>query len=224
MLPTSEPMEPTECYVCTDSEGPLLSDVCMCKGRHIHAACQFKLVETLEKSGRCSVCQEPYRNIRVVQTRRLNKRRIVLRILVGTFVGSGCVSMAFVVHHTLLYFNIPGGDRDQTFNQTSACVSICGTSSNSSCTSLADETSVLTSQVYWSLRDIMSWMIRAGMMVSVLITSLCLLSGVYFERLTRRLAKYHERREIHFWSGDAAGTRSPASASHDEACARSEAS
>ena len=54
--------EAPECFVCTESSGVLLTDICSCKHRHVHLACLKQLRRcTPAHSGRCAVCLAPYR-------------------------------------------------------------------------------------------------------------------------------------------------------------------
>ena len=85
-----------ECFVCTEgpSEGrPLLSHLCLCVDRHVHQDCQQKLVETCERTGACSVCQQKYCNIVVRVDRRRNYTRDVALIFVRitAFIGTGSI-------------------------------------------------------------------------------------------------------------------------------------
>lgn len=203
-----------ECYVCADSTAPLLTGLCRCTERHIHAECQRRLVETLERDGRCSVCRQAYNNIDVRHTRNLNRQRVGLRCLTGIFVGSGCMSTVIATQHIFVYFNLTArADLD-----ASACWPICVNSTNSSCVP-GDNFSA--AGVCIGMRIMLDRLLEAGLFVCLIMSSLCLFAGLYFQQLSRRLPKYHDRREIHFSSSDASDTPGLASVSLDEACAQS---
>ena len=53
--------EAPECFVCAESGGELLSNICACRGRHVHLACLRKMrQQTPAHSDRCAVCLSPY--------------------------------------------------------------------------------------------------------------------------------------------------------------------
>ena len=52
-----------ECFVCTGTEGELLSDCCSCRDRHVHLACLQRLRAcTPAHAHHCAVCLAPYRS------------------------------------------------------------------------------------------------------------------------------------------------------------------
>lgn len=67
-----------DCYICAGSAPPLLRDVCACKNRHVHPACQKKLIATLETSAKCGVCKTQYKNVVIAVHRRLNWQFVLL--------------------------------------------------------------------------------------------------------------------------------------------------
>lgn len=203
--------ERIECYVCADASAPLMSDICSCKKRYIHAQCQKKLIETLETDGRCRVCRKHYTNVQLLIHRSHNKKRMCLVILVGTFIGSGCAASVLALNSMYTYFFI------SDFKSWSACLSFCPNSTvgNVSCieTSIENELCV-------NLKSIIQSFIQAGFVTVLLTAFLCMFAGMHFVRLIRTLPKYHERQEIHFLSDDVSDTRVPVSASLGGACAR----
>ena len=74
-LATTEPLEyPLECFVCASGEecGPLVTDVCACKGRVMHVSCQLRMIESCTQwrhaepeHPTCPICLQPYSNARV---------------------------------------------------------------------------------------------------------------------------------------------------------------
>ena len=51
-----------ECFVCTESDGVLLADICNCKHRHVHLACLQRMRRcTPAHASCCAVCLTPYR-------------------------------------------------------------------------------------------------------------------------------------------------------------------
>lgn len=70
----SAPPSPPECFICTEtSPAPWRSD-CKCVDRYIHEACLRRLVESSEERPevvRCSVCAQPYGNVKLLSVTRL---------------------------------------------------------------------------------------------------------------------------------------------------------
>ena len=53
--------EAPECFVCAESGGELLSNICACRGRHVHLSCLRTMrQQTPAHSERCAVCLTPY--------------------------------------------------------------------------------------------------------------------------------------------------------------------
>ena len=77
-----------ECYVCTGG-GNVLTNVCLCTDRYIHEECQRKLISTIERDGKCSVCKQKYSNVSVQAQVFINKHHICLRI--GEGLVGGCI-------------------------------------------------------------------------------------------------------------------------------------
>ena len=50
------PEEPTCCFVCLETEGPMLVNTCACRWLHVHPKCLDRVLEN-NCSGTCSVCK-----------------------------------------------------------------------------------------------------------------------------------------------------------------------
>ena len=66
-----EPAAP-ECFVCGEEGGVLLTNICKCVDRHIHAECQRRMMALPRHRGVCAVCAAPYKNVVVQQRRRIS--------------------------------------------------------------------------------------------------------------------------------------------------------
>lgn len=79
-LPSGEDTAAATCFVCTGdaSSEPLLTDVCACRCLAVHASCQQMLIQRTPAyaHGICSVCKEPYKNIKYVWRPKVRVRRL----------------------------------------------------------------------------------------------------------------------------------------------------
>ena len=95
-----------ECYICAESDPPPLSGLCACTDRYIHAHCQKRLVETIEKNAKCSICKTQYKNARVVEHRQLNFRYFRLFVLMGGMFGFVSIGLILVTYQSILMFRV----------------------------------------------------------------------------------------------------------------------
>ena len=85
-----------ECYVCCAEDGELSNGLCACTDRPLHMECQRKLLETVSKDGRCTVCKAVYRNVEVLQERRLRWRRLIFLSVMSVVAVCTTGSSAFI--------------------------------------------------------------------------------------------------------------------------------
>jgi hypothetical protein len=71
--------EEYECYVCVDDNelNDLRIDLCSCRGRAIHLSCQKLMLEKMAScDASCKVCGDPYKNVEITKTTRVNWCRL----------------------------------------------------------------------------------------------------------------------------------------------------
>lgn len=113
-----------ECYVCTDPLKKRHVKVCSCENLYLHSHCQQRLLETVSKDGRCTICRCPYANIR---KRHWAMGRIFLLYTAATAVFTGTFLGAMICITQLLETSKPRGfntmwDRDRKYVFTDAWV------------------------------------------------------------------------------------------------------
>lgn len=204
-------MDSYECYICAGTEGPLLLDVCKCTGRCIHPTCQANLVRRLEKDGRCRVCRDAYRNLRVTSVRSRNLKRLFLTMVFGMILGSEFVAVSLITVHAIVYFLYSGVTVDvcQTVASTHPPIHYKDRTAHD------DEKTLLCVTITRFVH--MGFCTQMCILFELLAVLIAAHMGV--RSLINRLPPSHERQEIHFLSYDAFGTPKPGSASADAAYA-----
>ena len=77
-----------ECYICvSEMDSELLTDVCDCKNRYIHAECQKRLMLECNNGDKCSVCLSKYNNACLVHTEKILYGRLFVHCIVGTIIA-----------------------------------------------------------------------------------------------------------------------------------------
>lgn len=198
-----------ECYVCADSTLPTKTNVCSCTGRWIHPHCQEKLLNTIETDGRCSVCRESYRNVKVTRKKVLNGRRLGLCLLRGSMLACELTAVGLMTVQLLIYWNI---------------LSTRGQSCSLRC-DVAANCSVDTDPVDSNFKRLACLNVHAVLDFGVCtILSLLLLISVLsrsvrlqLQIIISHLPLHHDRREIHFVSDDVSDTPMPEPACIDGA-------
>lgn len=95
-----------ECYVCTEPLKRKHVKVCGCEDLYLHSHCQQRLLETVSKDGRCTICRCPYTNIRRrpwAMGRTFLLYTAATAVFTGTFLGA----MICITH--LLGTSMPRG-------------------------------------------------------------------------------------------------------------------
>lgn len=72
-----------------------MHNICACQNRYIHKECQRKLLASIERDGKCSVCRQEYTNVKVEQSVIVNRRYIWFRIVDGMAIG--CIFISFLL-------------------------------------------------------------------------------------------------------------------------------
>lgn len=57
------------CYICCEETPPAPPSACACRGRYLHLHCQMRLVQHKGGSDKCSVCLQPYSNLKMTVRR-----------------------------------------------------------------------------------------------------------------------------------------------------------
>lgn len=89
-----------ECYVCCDSDPRgLRTNLCECTDRCLHIECQYKLLSTSSKDGRCTVCKAPFRNATCVVKQMTNVNWIMGHMFRGCMYSGMILSILLFCLH-----------------------------------------------------------------------------------------------------------------------------
>lgn len=78
-----------ECYICLESEGDVMTDICACKSACVHRECLKRWV--LESNNiHCSICKDPFKGVRIVhrvEPFALARKRAYIYLAMTSFAG-----------------------------------------------------------------------------------------------------------------------------------------